>query len=46
MRKIKKVENTFYEGSFTTKGYDALGSIELSREDGEIFSNKIQIKKF
>ena len=40
----QKVENTFYEGSFTTKGYDALGSIELSREDGEIFSNKIQIK--
>ena len=41
----QKVENTFYEGKFTTKGYDALGSIELSKENGEIFSNKIQLTK-
>lgn len=41
----QKVENTFYEGKFTTKGYDALGSIELSKKNGEIFSNKIQLTK-
>ena len=41
----QKVENTFYEGKITTKGYDALGSIELSKENGEIFSNKIQLTK-
>src|SRR5699024_3648338 len=41
----QQVENTFYEGKFTTKGYDALGSIELSKENGEIFSNKIQLEK-
>ena len=27
-----------------TKGYEALGTIELSKEEGEIYSNKIQIK--
>ncbi len=41
----QKVENTFYEGSFTTKGYDELGSIEITKENGEIFSNKIQLTK-
>ena len=41
----QKVENTFYEGSFTTKGYEDLGSIELSKENGEIYSNKIQLTK-
>ena len=41
----QKVENTFYEGIFTTKGYEELGSIEIQKENGEIFSNKIQLVK-
>ena len=41
----QKVENTFYEGTFTTKGYDELGSIEITKENGEIYSNKIQLTK-
>ena len=41
----QKVENTFYEGRFTTKGYEELGSIDITKENGEIFSNKIQITK-
>ena len=41
----QKVENTFYEGRFTTKGYEELGSIEIPKENGEIFSNKIQLTK-
>ncbi len=41
----QKIENTFYEGRFTTKGYDQLGSIDIEKENGEIFSNKIQITK-
>ncbi len=41
----QKVENTFYKGEFTTKGYEELGSIEITKENGEIFSNKIQIPK-
>ena len=41
----QKIENQFYEGKFTTKGYDALGSIDIQKENGEIFSNKIQIQK-
>ena len=41
----QKVENTFYEGKFTTKGYDQLGSIDIQKENGEIFSNKIQLTK-
>ena len=45
MRTYQKVENTFYEGTFTTKGYDELGSIDIQKENGEIFSNKIQLTK-
>ena len=41
----QKIENQFYEGKFTTKGYDALGSIDIQKENGEIYSNKIQIQK-
>ena len=41
----QKVENTFYEGTFTTKGYEELGSIDIQKENGEIFSNKIQLTK-
>ena len=41
----QKVENTFYEGKFTTKGYEELGSIDIQKENGEVFSNKIQITK-
>ncbi len=41
----QKVENTFFEGRFTTKGYEELGSIDITKENGEIFSNKIQLVK-
>ena len=41
----QKVENTFYDGRFKTKGYEELGSIDIQKENGEIFSNKIQITK-
>ena len=41
----QKVENTFYDGRFITKGYEELGSIDISKENGEIFSNKIQVTK-
>ena len=41
----QKVENTFYEGTFTTKGYEELGSIDIQKENGEIYSNKIQLIK-
>uniref|UniRef100_UPI003FEFA278 hypothetical protein n=1 Tax=Candidatus Merdicola sp. TaxID=3085652 RepID=UPI003FEFA278 len=41
----QKVENTFYEGTFTTKGYEELGSIDITKENGEIYSNKIQLTK-
>ena len=41
----QKIENTFYEGRLTTKGYEELGSIDIQKENGEIFSNKIQITK-
>ena len=40
----KKIENTFYKGTIRTKGYEALGEIAISKEEGEIYSNKIQIK--
>ena len=40
----KKIENTFFKGTIKTKGYEALGAITLNKEEGEIFSNKIQIK--
>ena len=43
--KGQKIENQFYEGKFRTKGYDALGSIDIQKENGEIYSNKIQIQK-
>ena len=41
----QKIENTFYEGSFKTKGYEALGAITISKENGEIYNNKIQLSK-
>jgi len=41
----QKVENTFFEGRFTTKGYEELESIDIQKENGEIFSNKIQLTK-
>ena len=40
----KKIENTFFKGTLKTKGYDSLGIIELNKENGEIYNNKIQIK--
>ena len=40
----KKIENTFFKGTVKTKGYEALGIIELNKENGEIYNNKIQIK--
>ena len=41
----QKVENTFYEGKFATKGYEALSAITISKENGEIYNNKIQLVK-
>ena len=41
----QKVENTFYDGRFTTKGYEELGNIDITKENGEIYSNKIQLTK-
>ena len=40
----KKVENTFYTGKIETKGYDSLGTIKIEKENGEIYSDRIQIK--
>ena len=40
----KKIENTFFKETLKTKGYEALGTIKLSKEEGEIYNNKIQIK--
>ena len=40
----KKIENTFFKGTVKTKGYESLGIIELNKENGEIYNNKIQIK--
>ena len=40
----KKVENTFYTGKIETKGYDSLGTIKIEKENGEIYSDKIQIR--
>ena len=40
----QKVENTFYKDSITTTGFENLDPITLSFENGEIFSNKIQLK--
>ena len=40
----KKIENTFFKGTLKTKGYESLGIIELNKENGEIYNNKIQIK--
>ena len=41
----QKVENTFYEGRFSTKGYESLGVITINKENGEIYNNKIQLTK-
>ena len=40
----QKVENTFYKDTITTTGFENLDPITLSFENGEIFSNKIQLK--
>ncbi len=40
----QKIENTFYKDSITTTGNKNLDPIILSFENGEIFSNKIQLK--
>ena len=40
----KKVENTFYTGKIETNGYDSLGTIKIEKENGEIYSDRIQIK--
>ena len=40
----QKVENIFYKDTITTTGFENLDPITLSFENGEIFSNKIQLK--
>ena len=41
-----QVEETFYQGEFTTKSIDTLGSIYVQHEPGQVYSNKIEIKNF
>ena len=38
-----EVEEEFYTGSVTTKSIDTLGTIDFSFENGEIYSNKIEL---
>lgn len=38
------IENTLYEQEITTKGIDILNPIELSFENGQRYSNKIEVK--
>ncbi len=39
----QEVEETFYTGTVETKSIDTLGTIDFSFENGEIYSNKIEI---
>lgn len=39
-----KIENTFYTGTITTKGYDSLGTITFEKEEGDLYSSRIEIK--
>ena len=41
-----QIEETFYQGEFTTKSIDTLGSIYVQHEPGQVYSNKIEIKNF
>ncbi len=41
-----QIEETFYQGEFTTKSIDTLGSIYIQHEPGQVYSNKIEIKNF
>ena len=41
----REVEEVFYEGEVETKGIKTLGTIRLSYENGEIYSNKIELDK-
>ena len=41
-----QIEETFYQGEFTTKSIDTLGSINIQHEPGQVYSNKIEIKNF
>ena len=41
-----QVEEIFYQGEFTTKSIDTLGSIYVQHEPGQVYSNKIEIKNF
>ncbi len=38
-----EVEEEFYTGTVTTKSIDTLGTIDFSFENGEIYSNKIEL---
>ena len=42
----KKIENTFFEQEITTLGVGALEPIDLYFENGQIYSNKIEITNF
>ena len=41
----EEIEEQFYEGGFRTKGIETLGTIRLTYENGEIYSNKIELQK-
>ncbi len=38
-----EIEEEFYTGSVTTKSIDTLGTVDFSFENGEIYSNKIEL---
>ena len=40
----KKIENTFVKGKVKTKGYEALGIIELAKEEGR--KSKLRMRYF
>ena len=42
----EKIEVTFFKDEITTLGTENIKTIDLSFENGEIFSNKIQLKNF
>lgn len=42
--KEKEKEETFYEGKFKTKTLEQLGIIKLSYNNGQVYSNKVEIE--
>ena len=41
----EEIEEEFYRGKITTKPIDTLGTIDFSFENGQIYSNKIELRK-